>query len=795
MVKLQGTAPNQVPTNADLGSLAYADHDNVNLTAADLKLKALSKTKSQTAVDVFIYDTSKDSDGGAWRKRTQHTSWYNEGASSTRGSRAEFPAVAVIVAEATKVTIYDADDPSLPMWMVFNEGTGNAFWSNGTIYPTGVAMLNGIMFVGQGGAHAAGLNRMDFLRDTTSLMIETTVKYNVMTIADRNRGGITTIDGTFTAGLVNRQVNDVAMTVLPDAPTDPATGLEIPTIAVATNGGVSVIKDDGTVADITCANGSFTISTLVDFKGGQLWMNQGNGASVDSIFVFNTPPSADTALTLNSKSGTGANADAYYKEHPTLGDLHFVGNSSTDLNNAVSQGSVGSNDGLNLIAEDPTTPANGMVAYTTSTYATGWMPGDIKLAALADTTAETLSGSDLITNGNMEQTSGWEEYNQPGSSGRSTVQVHSGTYSWAFTSDGNYDGIITNTHFSLVAGKQYVVNAWVYPVNDTGIGVRLNNGAAGSAGFVDASGLTQGAWNEISVTLTADTTTSTGTLGFDTDVLYSTGTWYIDDVSMRLADPDRSVNGNGLAVHGSITKAAVATGADVVAYSGFSSSNYLEQPYNPDLNFGANDDFCVMGWAKRSGNLIAIVSVGDGGSDDFTVQYNNGFNAGYLGGSFTSAISYASGEWGFVCARRTGGNLYVSVNGGAEQSMSDSIDWSSKWTNPQLRIGIRSPLTNPWSGSLALLRISATAPTADQIAKIYEDEKVLFQENAKATLTGSSDAVTALAHDPDTDLLHVGTSGGRSVFQGLRRVEEHTGTDNQSLAAISAVDGLVVEGK
>jgi hypothetical protein len=97
--------------------------------------------------------------------------------------------------------------------------------------------------------------------------------------------------------------------------------------------------------------------------------------------------------------------------------------------------------------------------------------------------------------------------------------------------------------------------------------------------------------------------------------------------------------------------------------------------------------------------------------------------------------------------------------------------------------------------NIALLRISATAPTADQIAKIYEDEKFLFQENAKATLTGSSDAVTALAHDPDTELLHVGTSGGRSVFQGLRRVEEHTDTDNQSLAAISAVDGLVVEGK
>jgi hypothetical protein len=110
-------------------------------------------------------------------------------------------------------------------------------------------------------------------------------------------------------------------------------------------------------------------------------------------------------------------------------------------------------------------------------------------------------------------------------------------------------------------------------------------------------------------------------------------------------------------------------------------------------------------------------------------------------------------------------------------------------------VGVRAGLTNPDLGSLALIRISATAPTADQIRKIYEDEKVLFQPNAKATLTGSSDAVTALAHDPDTGLLHVGTPGGRSVFQGLRRVEEHTGTNSQSLAAISAVDGLVVEGK
>ncbi|NRP60645.1 hypothetical protein XMD564_002265 [Marinobacterium sp. xm-d-564] len=84
----------------------------------------------------------------------------------------------------------------------------------------------------------------------------------------------------------------------------------------------------------------------------------------------------------------------------------------------------------------------------------------------------------------------------------------------------------------------------------------------------------------------------------------------------------------------------------------------------------------------------------------------------------------------------------------------------------------------------------ATAPTASQIKKIYEDEKVLFQENAACTLYGASDAVTALAHDPDTGLLHVGTSAGRSVFQGLRRVANTTTAVG---TAISAVDGLIAE--
>ena len=114
MPNLVGIGNSQVPTNAMLGDLAYQDSVDVEV---------LSKIKTETndtALAIFVYDTRKDSDGGAWRKRTSHTSWYNEQLGTPeRGTRKEFPAVAVCVIEDKKLIIYDGDDPEMPMWMKF----------------------------------------------------------------------------------------------------------------------------------------------------------------------------------------------------------------------------------------------------------------------------------------------------------------------------------------------------------------------------------------------------------------------------------------------------------------------------------------------------------------------------------------------------------------------------------------------------------------------------------------------------------------------------------------------------
>ena len=76
MSKLIGTNPNQVPSNADLGSAAFMDAKEFLLSKGS-EISAIDAVIPDSGNDVFVYDTAMDSDGGAWRKRTQHTSWYN----------------------------------------------------------------------------------------------------------------------------------------------------------------------------------------------------------------------------------------------------------------------------------------------------------------------------------------------------------------------------------------------------------------------------------------------------------------------------------------------------------------------------------------------------------------------------------------------------------------------------------------------------------------------------------------------------------------------------------------------
>ena len=182
------------------------------------------------------------------------------------------------------------------------------------------------------------------------------------------------------------------MTVLPNAPIDAATGLPVPTIAVATDGGVSVIKDDGTVADINSAAVTKYIEFSEDYKLSYL-----DTSGADDLRVWYYPNY------LEDGSTTGYNKIYWEATTPSLGVFDNTAYDQVPVGKG--KFASGTFDGVALVQdnglEGQVSTSNNpqdAVAYVASDYNTGWMNGDIKLATLSDTDDTNVTGSELVTN-------------------------------------------------------------------------------------------------------------------------------------------------------------------------------------------------------------------------------------------------------------------------------------------------------------------------------------------------------------------------------------------------------------
>lgn len=723
-----------------------------------------------SVVKTIVYDTSKDSDGGAWRKRCQDKSWYTEAlggdrwigqqatiaaawtaagsatgavfqASATagpitvgkyyaatsattatevfRGISREFPSVAGIVAESARVVIYDLTAPGCPMWKVIPR-TGKTLVS--------VKAKDGKLIVGS----TSGVFVEDFLTDSVG-MVE---KYTTTT----------------TTPIVNATVNDVSITVLDSAPIDPSTGLPVPTIAVATEGGTSVIKHDGTVA----SSADIVATKSCGIRGSTLFLGARYFTADRFRYVDLTGIGASWAPVSYAysfkKDISGANPDQIF--------VTPAGNSVVAVRTFTQQ------TFLPLVRLNPASPAASLAALVSNVYNSGWMVGDIRGAYMADTTAETITGSgelvltpDFATDTNWTKGAGWVI-------GSGVATKTAGTAS------------ALSQSISAVTGRVYA-----FTFTHTRTAGTLTVDVSG----VTVATLTTGATTTINFTAAS----ASPTINFNGDATFA-GT--LDNVSVQLADPDRSVKNTGMIVKGALTKTAVASGAALVAYSGFSATNYLEQPYSTNLDFGAGD-FCFMGWCNLAAsditNSAALFSRGIT-DRNMTLLVTSGNTRLYLGNVLTVSSSLAPvAGLNFYCVYRSGTTVYLVINGVLAGSATYSA--SVSLANATLRLGIDHTGLLLGFSSLALWRIGATAPSTDQIAHIYRTELALFQPGAQCTIAGSSAAVTALAYDDTTDLLHVGTSWGRSGFKDLLRVDAEA-TTTGALTSLSSIQGVILTG-
>ena len=952
MPNLVGIGNSQVPTNAMLGGLAYQDPTHANLTEVEIENIAAIKAKISKTVNnqssLFVYDTSKDSDGGAWRKRTQHTSWYNETlGTATRGTRKEFPSIAVIVGTTAEVIIYDADDPNLPMWMVFtgvSGGTENhtVLQSPGSNYL--VKALNGMLVIGQAtSSDNYGNPIINFISEEIVRADPDASEGGVWAggIADRNQGtGNGYVPQVGSAGFIIRdsRIRGIGMRVLPDAIIDTKTQLPIPTIALASYTGVSVITANTaarSVYDILpSAGSSYNIHSFVDITESGHLIFEGDGTNGRSIFYMPMPTADDTSTT-NDGSITDKvvlkpyhNSLTYPRFNEPLGTNEGVGFgiAMKGQSHALLTHGASSNGGKVTLVEPIAAgnPEYGRVAYITKDYNTGWMVGgnracfcaykykepdgiNYALTAVAGATSrltsETYDSGDTEFQmvDNASSNNGYVVIEMKGLTVGQDYKITMGRSNHS-PLDSGYDHRVT--HFNGDAAKENstefptwninhggshtvtgyftaqsvndddlviyanactinISNLSIVETNDMGDGMTsgdLLNGlgafdsdtgwqnTGGGSNWTIASGYAQGGSGNLSIwrNIQSLCVGRTYCLSVNVTQLENTSTLYaylphsygqrpiihtghnhryfvadgtsdhvgltnlagtsnrIDDLKLRLVDDDRSAGSHGgIFAFGNIERTPVEEGAELAAYyMGANVQHYLWQNYNKDLDF--TDEFSIMFWVK---DWQASQDLLHRGPD--TTRYNSTSFALYCDGTYDYRLTLTSNGsteqnfeilldrnlsgWQFVCFSLKSGTVKGYLNGIQQTLPNSSFSGTNIYSQSTQRNGLyigRGPVSAYFGGKLALLRFSSTAPHANEVKRIHDDERKLFQKNAKCTLYGTSDDVNAIGYDSITDTFHMGTSSGRSDFRGLNRINN---TTTSITKAISASNGVVAE--
>ena len=231
--------------------------------------------------------------------------------------------------------------------------------------------------------------------------------------------------------IVNSNVNDVAMTVLPNAPIDASTGLPVPTIAVGTDGGISVIRDSGVVYDLTTNNETPTVAEIAFLA--------------DTRYSFATKAN-NSRWWVDDIQTADENHNYFYQR--TTYDYSQSGQANINplgRVNGTSRGEHGEAIFRQASGMSRIRYIDRILNYTTTNYNTGWMPSDIRGAFLSDTDDTDVTGTYLYLDNFSNNDKGWG-FADNGSDGISGGVMTIANNTSARATDGNaLTGVATGT--------------------------------------------------------------------------------------------------------------------------------------------------------------------------------------------------------------------------------------------------------------------------------------------------------------------------------------------------------------
>ena len=236
-------------------------------------------------------------------------------------------------------------------------------------------------------------------------------------------------------------------------------------------------------------------------------------------------------------------------------------------------------------------------------------------------------GDELVTNGDFELNSDWNNFSTPTTSEQSTEQSHTGTYSWKVIADATQEGIFSPNNFSITNGNSYSVSLWIYSVSGNSIKSGLNN--TNVSVFTERT-VIAGQWTNINYEATA---TSTGA-SYISILSQNSLQFFVDNVSVKELTRDNVPR---------------------IDYTGGGCPHILAEPQRTNL-IKYSSDFSNAIWTKSGSSVTLNATTSPDGTINADKLVEDTSTGGHQIQSITSSsnstiyttsvfVKYAGREW------------------------------------------------------------------------------------------------------------------------------------------------------